>query len=420
MKRRILFVAVIAMADTLYTIPQNWRWTTLENVAKNQYGYTAKAVKNNSLPKMLRITDIQNGGVDWENVPNCEIDDEQKEKYLLQDNDIVIARTGSVGKSYLVKNPVNSVFASYLIRLRISEKINVNYVYYFLQSDVYWRQISELASGSVQLGVNSTKLQNIEIPVPPLDEQKRIVALLDSLFEKLDAAKSILQKISDGYELRRAAILHRAFTGKLTENFRAGNGLTLEDWQEKTLSDLLLPMETRRPTGETFRYIDIDSIDNRRQVVKAPKIIETAKAPSRASRAVDSDNVLFSMVRPYLKNIALIDDNLKDCIASTGFFVCRCNENILPKFLYNFLRSLDTINYLMQFMKGDNSPSIRQENFLGTPINLPSVDEQKEIVRILEKLLANEQRTKDIAENVLAQIDALKKNILARAFRGEI
>ena len=74
----------------------------------------------------------------------------------------------------------------------------------------------------------------------------------------------------------------------------------------------------------------------------------------------------------------------------------------------------------MQFMKGDNSPSIRQENFLGTPINLPSVDEQKEIVRILEKLLANEQRTKDIAENVLAQIDALKKNILARAFRGEI
>ena len=262
--------------------------------------------------------------------------------------------------------------------------------------------------------------KNLTIPVPPLDEQKRIVALLDNLFEKLDAAKSILQKISDGYELRRAAILHRAFTGKLTENFRAGNGLTLEDWQEKNLSDLLLPMETRRPTGETFRYIDIDSIDNKRQAVKSPKIIETAKAPSRASRAVDSGNILFSMVRPYLKNIALIDDNLKDCIASTGFFVCRCNEEILPKFLYWFLCFDGTINYLTQFMRGDNSPSIRKDDFLNAPISLPPLAEQKEIARLLDNFITKENRVKEIAEKTLQQIDALKKNILARAFRGEL
>ena len=230
-------------------------------------------------------------------------------------------------------------------------------------------------------------------PLPPLAEQKRIVERLDSLFAKLDAAKKILQDIVDGYELRRAAILHYAFTGKLTETFRRENNLSLDDWQEKTLGEILFPMETKRPTGEFFRYVDIDSIDNKRQAVKIPKIIETVNAPSRASRAVDSDNILFSMVRPYLKNIAFIDENLKDCIASTGFFVCQCNEKILPKFLYNFLRSEEAINYLMQFMKGGNSPSIRQDDFKSLPLSLPPLEEQKEIARRLESLLDKEART---------------------------
>lgn len=103
------------------------------------------------------------------------------------------------------------------------------------------------------------------------------------------------------------------------------------------MGKILLPMETKKPADKTFRYIDINSIDNKRQIVKAPKIIDAEKAPSRVVRGVDSGNILFSMVRSYLENIALIDESLKDCIASTGFFVCRCNEEIFPKFLYWFL-----------------------------------------------------------------------------------
>ena len=412
MKRLIRFKVAKIMTENLYPLPNNWRWEKLENVAEIIMGQSPKGDETTDDSK---FTPLIGGAADIGNLfPKITRYTKAPIK-LSKKDDVIICVRATLGKPIFSDGEYCLGRGVAAIRPLETSKNFLRYSFINFEQYLY-----DNAAGSTFLQITSTKLKNFPIPIPPLDEQKRIAALLDSIFEKLDAAKNIVQKISDGYELRRAAILYCAFIGKLTENFRAENGLTFNDWQEKTLSDLLLPMETRRPTGETFRYIDIDSIDNRRQVVKAPKIIETAKAPSRASRAVDSDNVLFSMVRPYLKNIALIDDNLKDCIASTGFFVCRCNENILPKFLYNFLRSLDTINYLMQFMKGDNSPSIRQENFLGTPINLPSVDEQKEIVRILEKLLANEQRTKDIAENVLAQIDALKKNILARAFRGEI
>ena len=154
--------------------------------------------------------------------------------------------------------------------------------------------------------------------------------------------------------------------------------------------------------------------------MREPKIIETSEAPSRASRAVESGNVLFSMVRPYLKNVALIDERLSDCIASTGFFVCRCKASLLSEFLYRFLCFDGTISYLTQFMKGDNSPSIRKNEFLDTPINLPPPAEQKEIVRLLDDLLGREQRTKDLAGKTLEHIEILKKSILSRAFRGEL
>ena len=404
-----------------YPLPEGWQWCRLGDVTKNQYGYTAKALKNDSLPKILRITDIQDGAVNWHEVPNCEIDDEQKKKYLLQDNDIVIARTGATtGKSYIVSNPINSVFASYLIRLQLSKPINVRYLYYFLQSDLYWQQISELSAGIAQPGVNSSKLKRMPFPLPPIDEQQRIVALLDELFSKLDEAKALAQAVVDGSELRRTAILHKAFTGELSKLWRNEHGTTLDSWQLCLLSELLLPMQTKRPTGKTFRYIDIDSIDNKIQAVREPKTIETADAPSRASRSVESGNVLFSMVRPYLKNVALIDESLSNCIASTGFFVCRCKTDLIPKFLYQFLCFDGTISYLTQFMKGDNSPAIRRNEFLGTSINLPPLEEQKEIVRLLDDLLGREQRTKDIALQTIEHLETMKKSILARAFRGKL
>ena len=141
--------------------------------------------------------------------------------------------------------------------------------------------------------------------------------------------------------------------------------------------------------GDTFQYIDIDAIDNKNQVVRNPKTIEVSKAPSRASRKVHEGDTLFSMVRPYLKNIALIDNSLKDCIASTGFYVCQPEKMLYPEYLFLVLISSYFIDSVMEFMKGDNSPSIRTENFENMLIPVPPIQEQKRIFERYNLLLSN-------------------------------
>ncbi len=194
----------------------------------------------------------------------------------------------------------------------------------------------------------------------------------------------------------------------------------MPDWQKVKLGLYLKPMETKKPSGEYFLYIDIDSVDNKWQIVREPKKILTKNAPSRASRAVHCGDVLFSMVRPYLKNIAYIDSSLQDCIASTGFYVCTPKEGLHSKFLFYLLCSKDIIDYLMQYMKGDNSPSIRKDDLLNMNIILPLIDEQKRIVTFLDNILNKEQKVQKIAERTIKKIDIIKRSILDHAFRGNL
>ncbi|STO97125.1 restriction endonuclease subunit S [Helicobacter canis] len=149
--------------------------------------------------------------------------------------------------------------------------------------------------------------------------------------------------------------------------------------------DIFLPIDNTEPQGDFFKYIDIDSIDNKNKKVKSPKTIETKNASSRARRPLEYGDVLFSMVRPYLENIALIDETLADCIASTGFFVCR--TNILDsRFLYYLMTSPYVVYGLNSFMKGDNSPSIVKDDILNFNYPLPPLKEQEHITQILDTL----------------------------------
>jgi len=257
------------------------------------------------------------------------------------------------------------------------------------------------------------------IPLPPLPEQQRIVNRIESLFEKLDRAKELAQNALDSFETRKAAILHKAFTGELTAKWREENGVGMGGWEEKTLGAVMRPMKTKKPQGEYFRYIDIDSVDNSTQKIDLPKKLPTRNAPSRASREIQEGDILFSMVRPYLKNIAYIDESLSDCIASTGFYVCKPSDEVHPLFLFRFLTSDKIIMDINSHMKGHNSPSVRKEDIENTLINLPTLPEQQEIVRILDSLFEKEQQAHELC-NVIDKIDLMKKAILARAFRGEL
>lgn len=179
-----------------YLLPVGWVWSTLQSLSdKIHYGFTASADKSCKKVRLLRISDIQNNGVDWTTVPGCVIDEKDVERYKLESGDILIARTGgTIGKTFLVESaPVVSVFASYLIRVKASKELFGKYVKFFLESPVYWTQLYDGARGAGQPNVNGQTLGKLAIPLPPLAEQHRIVAKVDELMalcDRLEASQA--------------------------------------------------------------------------------------------------------------------------------------------------------------------------------------------------------------------------------------
>ena len=171
---------------------KDWVIKTLADISVINYGYTESANSDPVGPRFLRITDIQNDQVEWGTVPYCKIALSDLPKYRLASGDIVFARTGATtGKSFLVDEPPESVFASYLIRLRLLDKnLAPEFVALFFQTAGYWQSIKEGSAGSAQGGFNASKLGALSIPLPPLAEQHRIVGLLDEAFEGIATAKA--------------------------------------------------------------------------------------------------------------------------------------------------------------------------------------------------------------------------------------
>ena len=160
-----------------FEIPESWEWVRLSTLSsKIQYGYTASA-QDNGNAKLLRITDIQNNKVEWSTVPYCDISEDKLENMKLIDNDILIARTGgTIGKSFLIRNVSDiSVFASYLIRVQVTIGNLSDFVKKFIESPNYWSQLQEMSVGTGQPNVNATNLSTLLIPLPPFQEQQRII-----------------------------------------------------------------------------------------------------------------------------------------------------------------------------------------------------------------------------------------------------
>ncbi|CCH94786.1 HsdS protein [Microcystis aeruginosa PCC 9432] len=210
-------------------LPQGWKLTKIGEVCtKPQYGYTTKAAQEGNI-HLLRTTDITSGQINWNTVPFCLENPSYPEKYILKDGDIVISRAGSIGCSYLIKNPKYSVFASYLIRFQCKEIIDQKFFKLFLKSPLYWQSISEKKLGIAVLNINATKLQDIDIPLPPLPEQHRIVEKIEELFSELDNGVASLKKALEQLKTYRQAVLKWAFEGKLTEKWRNTHQDSLED-----------------------------------------------------------------------------------------------------------------------------------------------------------------------------------------------
>jgi type I restriction enzyme S subunit len=196
---------------------RDWREVQVKDIcSKIDYGFTASADFTKKEPKFLRITDIQNGHVNWDKVPSCQITESEAQANALQDGDIVFARTGgTVGKSFLIHNPPSAVFASYLIRLSPTESVLSDYLYLFFQSDSYWRQIRAGAQGGAQPNVNATTLGNLKLLCPSIGEQAKLVKKLNEKMQGVEQLKKSLTEQLEVIEKMPAALLRKAFAGEV-------------------------------------------------------------------------------------------------------------------------------------------------------------------------------------------------------------
>ena len=392
-----------------FEIPDSWQWAQVNDITTSILYGVSESAKSQGEYKLLRITDIQDNSVNWANVPYTDFNKNKAAQYLLQNGDIVFARTGAtVGKSYLVESiPSNSIYASYLIRIRTNEEILPEYLKIFFESTFYWQQIFEGTVGIGQPNVNGTSLGLLWLPIPPRNEQRRIVSNTQDLTLYVTSMEYSKKAINESIIQIKSKILELAMQGKLvpqdqsdepaaemlkrinpkaniiTDNPHSWN--IPSNWTWISVKDVFKPMERKLPSGNQFLYIDIDSIDNKNNTV-IPKTISVKTAPSRASRKTIKGDIVFSMVRPYLKNIAIVPED--DCIASTGFYVLSCTPSIDPQFAFQIAISDFFVQGLNLYMKGDNSPSINKDNIENYVIPLPPMKEQKRIVAKIEEIFS--------------------------------
>lgn len=216
---------------------------------------------------------------------------------------------------------------------------------------------------------------------------------------------------------------------KYTEHFADGTSKDItdeipfeipENWAWCRGYEILNPMESQKPLGEKFGYLDIASIDNKNNKISEVKFIATSDAPSRASRKVKFGDTLFSMVRPYLRNITFVEKEYSKCIASTGFYICSPNETLYSKFLFYLMLSEYVVEGLNKYMKGDNSPSINNENITNFLYPLPPLSEQRRIVEKIEELLDLVDDLETNKTDLQSYIKQAKSKVLEMAVRGEL
>ena len=267
-----------------------------------------------------------------------------------------------------------------------------------------------------QLTVPSLKAK--AVPLPPVVEQQRILDCIESLFTKLDEAKEKAQAVVDGFENRKAAILHKAFAGGLTREWASRKGISADSWATKVFSEVAeVKSNLVDPEDyQTYPHIAPDNIEKKTGKLLEYRTIAEDKVTSGKHRFY-SGQILYSKIRPYLSKVVVVDF---DGLCSADMYPIEPKKEMNTRFLWYYMLSDDFL--LQASTAGSRSvlPKINQKELASIKVRITDLREQDAIVSILDNLFEKEQQAKDAAEQIIDQIDTMKKSILARAFRGEL
>lgn len=391
-----------------------WPIRKLSELSDISYGYTEKAAIKPIGPKFLRITDIQNGSVDWSAVPYCKVDKDEHARHRLKNGDIVFARTGATtGKSYLISSPPDAVCASYLIRLRLrSTEMLPKYVSYYFGTKIYWDAISSGISGSAQGGFNASKLGELRIPVPSIAEQQRIVVILDEAFAGLATATANVEK-----NLKNARELFESY---LLSVF-AENSKTWKTTSLGNLSALFVDSAHRTPKYQTDGIPALrprDVVNGKLSLSEAAKVSEQEYAVQSKRHRPGPGDIVYSRELSF-GWAALLPDTPRVCL-SQGMCLFRAGPEIDSSFLLYVLNGPIGRKQAMRAAVGTAHPHINLGDIKGYQIPTPSLREQRKALAGFDALLDHSQQLADGYLKKLRKLSDLKQSILQKAFSGEL
>jgi type I restriction enzyme S subunit len=386
-------------------IPADWEIKPISEVChKPEYGYTQSASEKPLGPKFLRITDIKDDGVDWQQVPFCQCPENTVNDYLLRSGDILFARTGATtGKSFLVRSCPRAIFASYLIRLRAKQATDPEYLFQFFNSEPYWKQIRQKMVGSAQAGISATLLSTIKVPLSSIDEQRKIASVLstvDDAIQKTDEIIAKTQQLKKGLmqQLLTRGIGHTKF--KHTEI-----GDIPEEWSVARLAEITQNLDSKRvPVTEEER----------------DKRAGTVPYYGASGQVGWIDGYIFD--EPLLL-VAEDGENLESRILPIAYCISgkswvnnhahalRVNKADL-KFLMHYINLMDVSPYL----SGSTRPKLNKSELARIRVPYPPLAEQRQIVEILSHV--DEKMEKQRQRKEL--LGSLKRGVMQVLLTGKV
>ena len=411
--------ALVPAEEQPYEVPENWVWTYWKNcgdlIAGSGFKKEFQEKKNLPIPfykvGSLKFADNLGFLYDDENSIDEPIRNVLKAT-LIKEHSIIFAKIGeAIRLNRRAVNTEKCCIDNNLMAFTVNSIVLWRYAYFWtLGLDLY-----AYTNSTTVPAIRKSDIELINFPLPPLSEQQRIVERIEELFAKLDEAKERLQEVADSFAVRKAAILHKAFTGELTKQWRRENGVSDASWEEKTIGDVVLLL-----SGQDFPPTKYNSDGNGIPYITGASnfddsyVLINRWTDEPSVIAQENDVLLVCKGSGYGKTIIA---DFKEAHIARQIMALRVKKVIDNYWLLYYLRNNN------RFIKEQGQgliPGLSRKVILSLSINLPSLPEQHEIVRLIDYLLARERAAQQAAEQALASIDLMKKSILARAFRGEL
>ena len=419
-----LQAALVPESEQPYKVPRNWCWTRLGFLLQSSKEKTDEF--SDADLKYVGLEHMQkDGGI----VAYDSAEGVKSLKNVFHPQQILYGKL----RPYLNKHDIatfDGVCSTDILVFNATSVTIPKFVNFFLDQDTFIEYAVSNSKGINLPRVSESVVLDAKCPLPPIYEQQRIVDRIESLFAKLDEAKQKALATLDSFETRKAAILHKAFTGELTAQWRKEHGVGMESWETHELVECfeivsgIQKTPARSPRHNPIPYLAVANVYRNKIDLSDIRYFEVTPEEIEKLKLQDKDILIVegNGSGKEIGRCAMWHNELPLCVHQNHIIRIR---NKSPKILPE---------YVLYYLNSETGKSVMQERAKTTaglfnlsagkvktiPLPFASLDEQAEIVHILDDLIAKEQQAKEAAEKVLEQIDLIKKSILARAFRGEL